>query len=404
MTKNYFSILATFLLSAALLSPAFGNHRTGSFALPELIVAGDLNEDGNIDYAVNVTGFDHIAFLLGDGQGGFVLSGRVPTDTLPKGLAIGDLNRDHHLDLVGCNNWGYDAEIHFGDGSGAFGFKDNQLNAEGGPSRLVLRDFNNDGALDIAVNGPDEGVALIYLGDNKGGFGLPPFEIEDNIPHPLAMTSDDWNGDGNFDLAFTAFANKDVGGTHVEVFFGDGTGEFPTHTEVSVGDLASSLSSGDLNGDGKVDMIVGGAGSENETGNFLQTFLGDGTGNFTLKQTIPLENPGSNRGEFAVGDLNGDGKLDVAFPAESAGGRHVDSTTVHIFFGDGTGNLALAYDLMVGSEPHTVIAADVNKDGHLDLAVSNRTDGTITTYLNDGAGNFTLSSSISVVCEGGVCE
>ena len=58
-------------------------------ALPEILVAGDLNEDGKVDLAVNVTGFDNIAILTGDGLGGFTLKGHVATDTLPKGLAAG---------------------------------------------------------------------------------------------------------------------------------------------------------------------------------------------------------------------------------------------------------------------------------------------------------------------------
>jgi hypothetical protein len=70
------------------------------------MVAGDLNEDGNLDIAVNASGFDVVALLLGDGQGQFTLSGHVASDTLPKGLAIGDMNRDGHLDLVQCKRLG----------------------------------------------------------------------------------------------------------------------------------------------------------------------------------------------------------------------------------------------------------------------------------------------------------
>ena len=405
MTKKYFAILAAGACSIALLSPAFGNHRTGSLALPELIVAGDFNEDGNQDLAVNVTGFDNIAFLMGNGLGGFTLEGRVPTDTLPKGLAAADMNRDGHIDLVGCNNWGYNADVHLGDGAGGFGARDASVKAEGGPNRVVLADFNNDRALDMAAVGPDEGVALIYLGNGKGGFNQPPFEIEENIPHNQGITSADFNGDGNFDIAFTSFADKQPGGTHLEIFLGNGTGEFPTHTEISCNDLAVSVIAGDLNNDGLVDLVVGGAGPENTTGNFIQTFLGDGTGNFTVKKTILLEPNGAIKGELAVGDFNEDGNLDVAFPVAADGViRHVPSTIVHTFFGDGAGNITQGADLTVGPEPHTAVAFDANNDGHLDLAVTNRTDGTVSVLLGSGTGSFTTSSTISVVCEGGVCD
>jgi len=405
MSIRFLNILTGFALFLALGSTAFGNHRTGLLALPEVVVAGDFNEDGNPDLAVNVTGFDHIAFLLGDGLGGLTLSGRVRTDTLPKGLGVADLNRDHHLDVVGANNWGYSADVHLGDGTGGFGDRDNMVQAEGGPNRLVLSDFNNDGVPDLAVNGPDEGVCLIYRGNGKGGFILPFEEIEDDIPHCLGIGAADMNGDGKADLLFTSFTDKQPGNTHVQIFFGDGTGAFPTHNEVSCNDLATAMLTGDLNNDGKRDLVVGGAGPENTTGNFLQTFTGDGAGNFTLKQTILLEPDGAIKGEMAIGDFNEDGNLDIAFPVAADGvQRHVPSTTMHMFFGDGTGKVNQGADLTVGAEPHSAVAVDMNKDGHLDLAVTNRTDGTVSLFLGNGAGAFTLATTISVVCEGGVCE
>jgi len=133
MKKNYLITLAACALSTVLLSSATANHRTGTLALPELIVTGDFNQDGKLDVAVNVTGFDHIAILLGDGQGGFTLSGRVPTDTLPKGLATADMNRDSHLDLVGCNNWGYTADVHLAMVWAALAFAITLSKAKAGP-------------------------------------------------------------------------------------------------------------------------------------------------------------------------------------------------------------------------------------------------------------------------------
>jgi len=114
-----------------------------------------------------------------------------------------------------------------------------------------------------------------------------------------------------------------------------------------------------------------------------------------LKQTISLGD-GNLKGEIALGDFNEDGIQDVAYPVTSdVSGAH--STTVLIFFGDGTGNLIAGPSVTVGQEPHSVIAADFNKDGHLDLAVTNRTNGTVSILLGDGIGNFTLSVTLSVI-------
>jgi hypothetical protein len=152
----------------------------------------------------------------------------------------------------------------------------------------------------------------------------------------------------------------------------------------------------DLDNDGNLDLVVAGALPLNTTGNFISTYLGNGKGVFALKQTINL-GQGNLKGDIAIGDFNEDGFLDVAFPQTGDGIQHAHSTHLLTFFGDGTGNLVSGPTLTVGQEPHTVIAVDVNKDGHLDLAVTNRTDGTVTVLLGDGRGSFTVSSTTSVL-------
>jgi len=390
MKQIHFSALGCFLLCATFLPSALGNHRTGTLILPEVMAAGDLNEDGNLDIAVNASGFDVVALLFGDGQGRFTLNGHLASDTLPKGLAIGDMDRDGHLDLVQCNNWGYDAVLHFGDGLGGFGERDVVVNGEGGPNRVVVADFNNDRSLDMAVAGPDEGVILIYLGNGKGEFTLPPKEIED-VGNGREIITADFNADGNMDIA--AARTSGVG-----VFLGDGTGSFTLSAQLTNNRAPAALASGDLNNDGKLDLVVGGAGPESDTNNFISTYLGDGAGSFVPKQTLDL-GPGNLKGEIAVGDFNEDGNPDVAFPQNGSSGiLPLAGNAALIFFGDGTGSMLAGPVLTVGKAPHSVIAADFNKDAHLDLAVSNRTDGTVSVLLGDGSGNFALSATVSVLC------
>ena len=74
------------VLSAAFLPSAFANHRTGSIIAPELLVAGNFNQDGNMDLAVNCTGFDVVAIC--DARAGSLLGGHFPVDTLTKGLDV----------------------------------------------------------------------------------------------------------------------------------------------------------------------------------------------------------------------------------------------------------------------------------------------------------------------------
>ncbi|PYK40068.1 MAG: hypothetical protein DME49_01800 [Verrucomicrobia bacterium] len=395
MKKIQFAALACVILSAAFLPSALANHRTGSIIAPELIVAGDFNQDGKMDLAVNCTGFDVVAILFGDGQGGMTLGEHFPVDTLSKGLQVGDVNMDGHLDLVNASNWGYDETVLLGDGLGAFhvAAPPSEIDGDGEPVRLLLRDFNNDGRLDIFVNAPDDDKVVLYFGDGKGNFPGPDLEIT-GVTQPYGMDAADLNGDGKLDAAVCGVSNT-AGQSVVTVMLGDGAGGF-TNSTFSVGDLPSSCKIGDLNNDGIPDIVVAGALPGNTTGNYISTFLGNGRGVFALAQTVQV-GPGNIKGDIALGDFDEDGKLDVAFPVTGTQTPHQHSTKVDIFFGDGHGHLSTGPVLTVGQEPHTVIAVDINHDGHLDLAVTNRTDGTVTVLLGDGHGNFTTSSTTSVL-------
>lgn len=394
MKPTRFSVLTCIVLSALLLPSAFANHRTGDLPLPELLVAGDFNGDGMLDLAVHVTGFDMVGIFLGDGQGGFTLKGHIALDTLPKGLATADINRDGKLDLVNCNEWGYDVKVLLGDGLGGFN-STKDYTGDGEPTRLVLEDFNKDGALDIAVNAPEAGKILIYFGDGKGGFASPADELA-GYPDAFGMVVGDFNRDTNPDLAFTTRTGRNVKG-NVAVLLGDGAGMFTQSALFAVNQLPVSVQTGDMNNDRILDLVVAGAEPGNTGGNFLSTYLGGGAGQFALKQTKAL-GAGNLKGEIALGDFNEDGNLDVAFPQSGLNtDLHIHSRNLLIFFGDGTGKLVQQPTITVGQEPHTAITADFNRDGHLDLAVSNRTGATVSILLGDGQGHFTVVTKFSVI-------
>src|SRR5207247_4364617 len=136
----------------------------------------------------------------------------------------GDVNEDGHADLVSCTAWGYTMRLLLGEGLGGFNSA-NELKGDGEPVRLVLRDFNRDRHLDIAVNAPDEGKIIFYFGDGKGNFAIPSTELED-YPHPFGLAAGDFNGDSNLDIVTTTRTGVNPGTAHVAVLLGDGNGGF----------------------------------------------------------------------------------------------------------------------------------------------------------------------------------
>jgi len=399
--KNKLSIVSSLIgwvLCAILAPTVFANHRSGDIALPEQIKIADLDGDGITDLAVNLAGFDHTAILKGDGHANFTLQRLIESDTLPKGIVLADFNKDSHLDLATIHEWGYNIKVNFGDGLGGFSFAE-ELSGDGEPTRLYTNDLNNDGNLDLIGNAPQEGNVLIYFGDGKGGFGSSAEEIEDH-PNCQAIGIGDLNGDGNPDLAIAYFEDHSATGSHIDVMLGDGAGNFTSAGEFQISPEATNVAPVDLNGDGKLDLVLSGAGSENDQGIFLQAFLGDGSGHFTNQQTINL-GTGSIKGDMALADFNEDGKLDVALPISSFNvGTGIEkqgkSTMCFIFLGDGAGNFTQIQNATVGPEPHTAVASDFDGDGHMDLVVSNRSGASISVLLGDGQGGFTTHATINV--------
>jgi hypothetical protein len=234
----------------------------------------------------------------------------------------------------------------------------------------------NDGIVD-----PNETVRLNLT--SGSGYTLaynptPSFRAAPLVsvgPFPAGFTLGDVNGDGKLDIVTSTITSA------VSIRLGDGAGNFTSTPDVPVGGYASRPALGDFNGDDKLDFATANANT-----NTVSVRLGDGTGNFTGTTNITIA---GSPASVVLGDFNGDRKLDFATANSSAG-------TVSVRLGDGTGNFTGTTSAPVGTNPLAIALGDFNGDDKLDFATANANANTVSVRLGDGTGNFTGTTEVSV--------
>jgi len=147
-------------------------------------------------------------------------------------------------------------------------------------------------------------------------------------------------------------------------------------TDEATGASPNAVIAADFNGDGKLDLAIANSGD-----NTVSILLGNDNGAFTANPTLAT---GSGPYSLAVGDFNNDGILDLAVTNFGNG----TGNTVSVFLGNGGGTFSSPVTYTVGNGPVSVIAADFDRDGKLDLAVANQTDRTVSILLGNGDGTF----------------
>ncbi len=243
-----------------------------------------------------------------------------------------------------------------------------------GPASVAVGDFNGDGMLDLAIVQASRNSVAILLGKVDGT--LAPATYYETGSQPVAVAGGDFNGDGRQDLVI---ANQNCGsasycGTKgsISILLGNGDGTFQQHTEFAPGTQPGSIAVGDLNGDGKLDLAL-----SNGALNSVLLFLGNGDG--TFQAPVPYSIPAAAAWVVA-GDFNGDGRLDLAV-ADSG-------NTVSIFLGRGDGTFQRGGDVLVLFDPNALIVRDFNGDGVADLAVTYQQENAVSVLLGNGDGTF----------------
>jgi hypothetical protein len=368
------------------------------------VTTGDFNRDGKLDVAVNNACSDvgctngSVNILLGNGDGTFQPPVAYSAGGSAFSVEAGDLNRDGKLDLVVVNG-PQSAGVLLGNGDGTFQPVSTFTTSPAGDAAVFLGDFNGDSKLDLALVTGDCGTAQcdtlisILLGNGDGTFQAPTGNQLFPGLNPQAVALGDANSDGKLDLAVAescAPPTSTCVNESVTVLLGKGDGTFnAAKSSVLASNDVTFIGFGDLNGDSKADLVSVDPDAASAT-----VLPGAGDGTFRLSG-ISYDTEGAGPLFGVLGDLNGDGKSDLAVANECQTNTPPCTGAVVALLGNGNGTLQAPANFLADSGVFLASsAADFNGDGKPDIVLADEI-GAVDVLLNGANGNFKPPASYS---------
>jgi hypothetical protein len=365
-----------------------GDGRFGSELLipvgnnPIAVAVGDLNLDGKLDLVVANRDDNAIMVLKNDGTATFTTHATIPVGGLPSAVAIGRFNADGRPDIVVGNAGSKTITLVYGGSSFTFGTPFTAASVLGAPMVIVTHDLNQDGKLDIVVAEQDangtsqDGIqALMFDGSTFTGNGYG------GGGRPTSLTVADVSGDGRVDLIFSSWYPNSPDPDRVNVMLSQPStaADWYQPQEYTADPAPDSVAATDLNGDGKLDLAYGLTG-----GDRIAVRFNTGTGFFGPASTYHVS---SGSASLASGDVNVDGKPDLV--VTSSGSAHLGTLPN---LGSGTFPSRV---LRAASSPTYVMGVDVDNDADLDLVVGSDSATQFTVSKNGGNGAFAAAVAYS---------
>jgi hypothetical protein len=363
--------------------------------LPDFVV-GNLSTDTNVGVTVFLSNTASLSKALelgvNYGSGGNL-----------KFVALADINGDGKPDLIAssADPTNGNIEVFLGNGDGTFQTPPTTISvtSSAGLGQLVVGDFNGDSKPDIAVldTGAISGINQTFTGNvwillNQSTLGVPSFAS----PVSYSLTSPGWElaaadlGNGSIDLVITQSQS-----TAVSILMGNGTGVFAAQPDFDLQSFyPAGLAIAQLDPSGSPDLIV--TIDDSNAGMGIAVASGNGNGTFGTPVLYPATSKTTGTitpfpAEVRVADLNGDGNLDLVFTNFGDGAVGVLYGTGQ--WGSGQSPFYAPVEFAANDCPLTLVLADVNGDGALDAVIDGCGFSDVTTLLNIGSNQVSISSS-----------
>jgi hypothetical protein len=343
------------------LAVMMGNGTSNLFAAPKavtgaqylnVVTVGDFNGDGWTDVAAASTKNSRVAVFLG-GASGLVFNASYAVGSSPRGITAADVDDDGALDLVVANYGSSTVSVLLGDKThpGAFN-ADVEFAAGSGSRAIAVADFNHDARLDIVTGNQNAATTTALVNEmvvKPAAFSFTKSSTGGSSSfggdHPELA---DFNHDGKLDVVTRA---GDTSTALVVSLAGGGTVSLTTSSPYYI----DQWFVGDLTGDGNADVLA----VHGYPSTLLSLFVGNGKGAFTrVETTMSLTFYNG-----ALGDMNGDGRTDLAFAGYD---QSTENYIIGVYRTNASGAFTLAAKQSVDSYVAGLTLADVDRDGKLE--------------------------------------